>query len=76
VEMPLKAITRGYSFAVVPISWTNRQTGISKLKIKEMGSRYLFIVLYAWLEKHLAQGDYHRRHNAEQPKAGLHMHHV
>ncbi len=39
VEMPLKAIVRGFSFAVVPISWTNRQTGISKLKIKEMGSR-------------------------------------
>ena len=53
VEMPLKAITRGYSFAVVPISWRNRQTGISNLKIKEMGSRYLFIVLYLWLERHL-----------------------
>lgn len=73
VEMPLKAITRGYSFAVVPISWTNRQTGISKLKIKEMGSRYLFIVLYLWLEKHLARGDYHRRHNAT-PQVGLHRH--
>jgi dolichol-phosphate mannosyltransferase len=60
VEMPLKAIIRGYSFAVVPITWTNRQTGVSKLKIKEMGSRYLFIVLYLWLEKHLARGDYHR----------------
>jgi dolichol-phosphate mannosyltransferase len=60
VEMPLKAIVRGFSFAVVPISWTNRKTGISKLKIKEMGSRYLFIVLYIWLEKHLSRGDYHR----------------
>jgi dolichol-phosphate mannosyltransferase len=76
VEMPLKAITRGYSFAVVPISWRNRQTGISNLKIKEMGSRYLFIVLYLWLEKHLAQGDYHRRHNAEQQQVGLNIHHV
>ena len=60
VEMPLKALIRGYSFAVVPITWTNRATGVSKLKIKEMGSRYLFIVLYLWLEKHLARGDYHR----------------
>ena len=58
VEMPLKAIVRGFSFATVPISWTNRKTGISKLKIKEMGSRYLFIVLYVWLEKHLSRGDY------------------
>ena len=60
VEMPLKALVRGYSFAVVPITWTNRAAGVSKLKIKEMGSRYLFIVLYLWLEKHLARGDYHR----------------
>jgi dolichol-phosphate mannosyltransferase len=60
VEMPLKAIVRGYNFATVPITWTNRKTGISKLKIKEMGSRYLFIVLYLWLEKHLSRGDYRR----------------
>jgi dolichol-phosphate mannosyltransferase len=76
VEMPLKAITRGYSFAVVPISWTNRQTGVSKLKIKEMGSRYLFIVLYVWLEKHLARGDYHRRYSTEQHQVGLNIRHV
>jgi dolichol-phosphate mannosyltransferase len=60
VEMPLKAIIRGYSYIVVPITWTNRVTGISKLKIREMGSRYLFIVLYLWLEKHLSRGDYRR----------------
>jgi dolichol-phosphate mannosyltransferase len=60
VEMPLKAIVRGFSYRVVPICWTNRKTGISKLRIREMGSRYLFIVLYLWLEKRLARGDYHR----------------
>ena len=61
VELPLKAIVRGYSYKILPISWTNRTTGESKLKIKEMGSRYLFIVLYAWLERTLSRGDY-RRH--------------
>jgi len=61
VELPLKAITRGYKYKVIPISWTNRKTGESKLKIKEMGSRYLFIVLYCWLEKQLSRGDYRRR---------------
>ena len=60
VELPLKAIIRGYSYAVIPISWTNRKTGISKLKIREMGSRYLFIVLYLFLEKYLSRGDYRR----------------
>ena len=58
VEMPLKAIARGYSYATIPITWRNRATGVSKLKLKEMGSRYLFIVLYIWLEKHLSKGDY------------------
>jgi dolichol-phosphate mannosyltransferase len=60
VELPLKALTRGYSYTVVPINWYNRATGVSKLKIKEMGSRYLFIVLYVWLEKKLSRGDYRR----------------
>lgn len=60
VELPLKAVIRGYSYAVVPISWTNRESGISKLRLREMGSRYLFIVLYLFLEKHLSRGDYRR----------------
>ena len=60
VELPLKAVIRGYSYAVVPISWTNRKTGISKLQMREMGSRYLFIVLYLFLEKYLSRGDYQR----------------
>lgn len=59
VEIPLKAIVRGYSYTTIPINWKNRTTGVSKLKLKEMGSRYLFIVLYIWLEKHLSRGDYH-----------------
>jgi dolichol-phosphate mannosyltransferase len=60
VELPLKAITRGYSYATVPISWTNRRTGQSKLRLDEMGSRYLFIILYVFLEHHLSRGDYRR----------------
>ncbi|MEH2069896.1 MAG: glycosyltransferase [Nostoc sp.] len=63
VEMPLKAIVRGYYYTTIPITWRNRTTGVSKLKLKEMGSRYLFIVLYIWLEKHLSRGDYHLSKN-------------
>jgi dolichol-phosphate mannosyltransferase len=58
VEMPLKAIVRGHSYAVIPTSWTNRTSGVPKLAMKEMGSRYLFIVLYVWLESTLSRGDY------------------
>lgn len=64
VEMPLKAMVRGYSHVVVPNSWTNRAEGVSKFKIKEMGSRYAFIVLYCLLEKWLSRGDYRRADEA------------
>lgn len=60
VELPLKAIIRGFSFTTIPITWRNRRTGTAKLKIKEMGSRYLFICLYVWLEKYFSRGDYSR----------------
>ena len=58
VELPLKAIVRGYTFRVIPITWRNRRTGLAKFKIREMGSRYLFIVFYVWLEKYFSRGDY------------------
>jgi dolichol-phosphate mannosyltransferase len=60
VELPLKAIVRGYSWTVIPITWRNRRTGLAKLKIREMGSRYFFIVAYVWLEKYFSRGDYRR----------------
>jgi len=63
VELPLKAIIRGYSYVVLPNSWTNRRHGESKLRIKEMGSRYMFIMLYCLIEKWLSRGDYAARKN-------------
>jgi dolichol-phosphate mannosyltransferase len=58
VELPLKAIVRGHTYGVVPISWTGRKEGVSKLRLQEMGGRYAFIVLYVFLEHHLSRGDY------------------
>jgi dolichol-phosphate mannosyltransferase len=66
VEIPLKAIVRGYSYETLPISWRQRHHGVSSLKLQEMGSRYLFIVLHVWLEKMLTKGDY-RRIDAGEP---------
>jgi dolichol-phosphate mannosyltransferase len=60
IELPLKTIVRGYSWTVTPITWRNRRFGQSKLKVKEMGSRYLFIALYCWLEKYFSRGDYRK----------------
>jgi len=61
VELPLKAIVRGYSWTTMPITWRNRRTGMAKLKLREMGSRYFFIVAYVWLEKYFSRGDYRRQ---------------
>ena len=70
VEIPLKAIVRGYSYRVVPNSWTNRSVGESKFNVPEMGSRYLFIVLYCFLERWLSRGDYERQ-SSPGPAAGV-----
>jgi len=60
VELPLKAIVRGYSYVVVPIGWRSRKAGVSRFSAKEMGSRYLYIILNVWLERLLTKGDYQR----------------
>jgi dolichol-phosphate mannosyltransferase len=61
VELPLKAIVRGYSWTSIPIIYRSRRTGKPKLKLTEMGSRYMFSWLHVWLEKQLTHGDYQRR---------------
>lgn len=68
VEIPLKAIVRGYNWSIIPITWRNRRIGTSKLIIKEMGSRYLFICLYIWLEKYLSRGDYKKQRSRVNAK--------
>ena len=60
VELPLKAMVRGYTWKAVPISWRNRKHGVSSLHLEEQGSRYLYIVLNVWLERLLTRGDYRR----------------
>jgi dolichol-phosphate mannosyltransferase len=66
VELPLKAVVRGYSWTVIPITWRNRRSGVAKLKLREMGSRYFFICAYVWLEKYFSRGDY-RGLDADRP---------
>jgi len=62
LELSAKAIVRGYTYTVVPNSWRNRKAGESKLKIKEMGSRYFFILMYCWLEKYFSRGDFRKKY--------------
>lgn len=58
LELALKAIVRNYSYTYLPNSWRNRKAGESKLKIREMGSRYFFVYLYCVIEKFFSRGDF------------------
>ena len=51
LELPLKTISRGFKFKIIPIKYYNRTVGTAKFKIKELGSRYLFTLLYCFIEK-------------------------
>ena len=51
LELPLKIITRKYKYKIIPISWNGRSHGVSKFRIKEIGSMYIFTLLYCFFEK-------------------------
>ena len=51
LEMPLKIISRRMKYKIIPISWINRKEGVSKFDIKELKAKYLFTLIYCWLEK-------------------------
>ncbi|MEJ8816963.1 glycosyltransferase family 2 protein [Lacibacter sp. H407] len=74
IELSLKTIVRGYSYTVVPNSWRNRKAGVSKLKIREMGSRYFFILMYCFIEKFFSRGDYKKNILHLEQKKGKAQH--
>ena len=51
LELPLKIITRKLNYKIISINWYGRKIGESKFKIKEVGSKYVFTMLYCLLEK-------------------------
>lgn len=51
LEIPLKIISRNYKYKIIPINWNNRKKGVAKFKMKELGSMYLFTLLYCLIEK-------------------------
>ena len=53
LEIPLKIISRRYKYKIIPINWTGRTKGVSKFKIKELRSKYLFTLIYCFIEKNL-----------------------
>ena len=53
LEIPLKIISRKYKYKIMPINWIGRTKGVSKFKIKELRSKYLFTLIYCFMEKNL-----------------------
>lgn len=51
LEIPLKIITRNYNYVIIPISWQNRSKGEAKFNIKELRAKYLFTLIYCFIEK-------------------------
>ena len=51
LEIPLKIISRKMNYKIVPISWKNRKEGKAKFNMKELQSKYLFTLIYCFLEK-------------------------
>ena len=53
LEIPLKIISRNYKYKIISINWMGRKKGKSKFKIKELRSKYLFTLIYCFIEKNL-----------------------
>ena len=53
LEIPLKIISRNYTYKIISINWMGRKKGKSKFKIKELRSKYLFTLIYCFIEKNL-----------------------
>ena len=51
LEIPLKIISRNYSYELTSINWFGRKKGTAKFKIKELRSKYLFTLIYCFIEK-------------------------
>ena len=51
LELPLKIECRKFKYQIIPISWNGRESGKSKFNLKELGSKYIFTMLYCLLEK-------------------------
>jgi dolichol-phosphate mannosyltransferase len=57
IEMSLSALNRNYKIAQIPISWYGRTWGSSKLRLTEMGRRYLSTLLMLFFERILISDD-------------------
>ena len=55
--MSLAALIRRYKIAQIPIRWYGRTWGSSKLKLREMGRKYLCTLLMFFFQRMLVSDD-------------------
>lgn len=53
IEMSINAVLSGARYAVVPNSWKDRDTGVSKFKLLRQSKLYLLTIVYCWLRAYL-----------------------
>ncbi len=72
LEMSLSALIRKYKIAQIPIRWYGRTWGSSKLKLREMGRRYLSTLLMMFFQRILVSDDLmaERQMHDEQNEGG------
>jgi dolichol-phosphate mannosyltransferase len=68
IEMSLSVLIRGYAVARVPINWEGRTWGTSKLRVTEMGRRYLSVVLKLFFERILISDELLADRLARRPR--------
>jgi dolichol-phosphate mannosyltransferase len=57
IEMSLSSLIRRYRIAAIPITWSGRTWGVSNLRLRKMGRRYLCTLLMIWCERILILDD-------------------
>lgn len=57
LEMSLSALVSGYSISQVPIDWEGRTWGSTNLKLREMGRRYLAVLMMIFFQRVLMSDD-------------------
>jgi dolichol-phosphate mannosyltransferase len=51
LELPLKIINRKMKYKIIPINWYGRKHGVTKFKLNELKSKYVFTLIYCFAEK-------------------------
>lgn len=70
LELSLSALIRRYRIAQIPIRWYGRTWGVSKLRLRDMGRRYLSTLLMLFFQRILVVDDLLAERDTQRPAEG------